>query len=59
MICYLNILRNVTNYYNNIDDIIFMLMSTNRVQKFENGAECSEYAIIKIARNSESAVEWE
>ncbi len=29
MICYLNILRNITNYYNNIDDIIFMLMSTN------------------------------
>ncbi len=29
MICYLNILRNITNYYNNIDDIIFMLMSKN------------------------------
>lgn len=36
-----------------------MLMSTNRVQKFENGAECSEYAIIKTARNSEPAVEFE
>ena len=29
MICYPNILRNITNYYNNIDDIIFMLMSKN------------------------------